>query len=181
LRHNFWEEKRDITKQRGPKTVIFVKETYINKNNMKKMMLTLAFVAGMFFTASAQTDGNAIGLRFGGLNGSSAEISFQHALSSANRLEVDLGLGRGLGVTGIYQWVWDLSALADGFNWYAGVGGTADIFENNFELGVAGQVGIEYNFNIPLQLSLDYRPAIFVVPNVFGGYDGICLSARYKF
>lgn len=145
---------------------------------MKKIILTFVLSMVMVCAANAQVDGKAIGVRFG-LGG---ELSYQHPLGSANRLEADLGISNwGVGLTGIYQWVWDLSTLADGFNWYAGVGGTLGLANKNFGLGVVGQVGIEYNFNIPLQLSLDYRPALYVLPAVYGGYDGVCLAVRYKF
>ena len=154
---------------------------------MKKFVLLFVLIFSTLSTISAQVDGKAIGVRFGGIDGIGAEVSYQHPLGSSNRLETDLGINSwGLSFTGIYQWVWDLSALADGFNWYAGVGGILGIHDgdsnnSNFGLGVAGQVGIEYNFNIPLQLSLDYRPAVYVLPSFNGGYDGICLSVRYKF
>lgn len=155
---------------------------------MKKLILTFALVASIIGTVSAQVEGKAIGLRFGGADANGAEITYQHPLGNANRLELDFGLnGYGFGLNGVYQWVWDLSDLADGFNWYAGVG--AGIGNYKFKtngttglgVGILGQVGIEYNFNIPLQLSLDYRPGIYVVPNYNGSYDGICLSARYRF
>ena len=80
---------------------------------MRKLILALVLMTGMVCAANAQVDGKAIGVRFG-LGG---ELSYQHPLGSANRLEADLGIsGWGVGLTGIYQWVWDLSALADGFN-----------------------------------------------------------------
>jgi hypothetical protein len=160
---------------------------------MKKMILTLALVAGMMSTLSAQSEKNAIGLRFG--NG--GEITFQSTLSTTNRLELTLGLNSwdnnqgysGFGLTGIYQWVWNLDELAPGFKWYAGLGpqigswsGDHNSDYKGFALGIAGQVGIEYNFNIPLQLSLDYRPSWYVLPNSYGGaYDVIALAVRYKF
>ena len=145
---------------------------------MKKMILTLALVAGMVGAVNAQVDSKAIGVRltYGG------EVSYQHPLSSSNRLEANLGygLGYGLGLSGAYQWVWDLSALAEGFNWYAGVGAGASVGDY-FCLRALGQVGIEYNFNIPLQISLDYRPSLY-----FTGYPGFgasdaAFSIRYKF
>lgn len=150
---------------------------------MRKIVFAIALLATVFCTTNAQVDGNAIGVRFG----YGGEISYQHALGSSNRLELDLGTSHwgnnvwGLNATGIYQWVWDLSGLADGFNWYAGVGGSVGSVGSSLGLGVVGQVGIEYNFNIPLQLSLDYRPVFYILPNVGGGYDGICLAVRYKF
>lgn len=155
------------------------------------MFLTLALV-GIVCAAGAQVSGKAIGLRFSPGFGNSAEISYLHPLGNANRLEADMGLStNGLFLTGVYQWVWDLSELADGFNWYAGVGGniglwngnsTSSLYKSGLSLGVAGQIGIEYNFNIPLQLSLDYRPIINVIPTLGNGYfDGVALGVRYKF
>ena len=149
---------------------------------MKKFFLVMAFAALFSELSFSQVDGKALGLRLGGSAFSGAEISYQHPLSGSNRLELGLGTSAwGLGLSGIYQWVWDLSELSDGFNWYAGVGGLMGLQDEFFGLAVAGQVGIEYNFNIPLQLSLDYRPAIYFIPKFDDYYDGISLSVRYKF
>ena len=159
---------------------------------MKKVFLTLALVVSMAGALKAQADNKAIGVRVGSGFGYGAEISYQQPLSKVNRLEVDLGANSwGFGLNGIYQWVWDLSDLADGFNWYAGVGAGIGSYNfkyandthapSDFSIGVLGQVGLEYKFEIPLTLSLDYRPGIFVVPSFNGTYDGICLGVRYRF
>ncbi len=150
---------------------------------MKKILCVLVVVLSISSAVNAQVDGKAIGVRFG----YGGEVSYQHPLGNANRLELDLGVNSwGLSLNGVYQWVWDLSDLAEGFNWYAGVGGALGIHDSSyFGVGVLGQVGIEYNFNIPLQVSVDYRPGLYFAPkasNIFHpGYDGVCLAARYKF
>lgn len=149
---------------------------------MKNFFLLTIIGIGLFTMSNAQVDGKGLGLRFGGLKGDNTEISYQHPLGDSNRLEADLGISSwGFGATGIYQWVWDLSELADGFNWYAGFGGTLGISESKIGLGIAGQVGIEYTFDIPLQLSLDFRPAVYFLPGISNSVDGICLAVRYKF
>jgi len=159
---------------------------------MKKVFLTLALVVSMAGALSAQATDQAIGVRFGGGLGYGAELSYQQPLGAANRLELDLGLSNwGFGLSGVYQWVWDLSDLAPGFNWYAGVGAGLGSYNfdydndrygnNELSLGLLGQIGIEYNFEIPLQLSLDYRPGIYFVPSYYNSYEGICLAARYRF
>jgi len=159
---------------------------------MKKIIFTLALVVSMVSVLKAQEDNKAIGLRLGSGFGGGAEISYQQPLSKDNRMELGLGLNSwGFGLNGVYQWVWDLSDLADGFNWYAGVGAGIGSYNFNyatnthapsdFSLGVLGQVGIEYRFDIPLTLSLDYRPGIYLVPSFNGSYDGICIGARYRF
>lgn len=162
---------------------------------MRKLILTLALLAGTTFALQAQTiSDHAIGLRFGDGDGFGAEISYQRALGDNNRLEVDLGIESGsrfdgFKATGIYQWVWNIDG---NFNWYAGVGGGLgsvefddDFRPNNddseFFILAAGQVGIEYNFDIPLILSLDLRPELY-----FGSFrdsveSDIALSVRYQF
>lgn len=148
---------------------------------MRKLILIFALAMSMIGTTiRAQVTDKAIGLRFGY---SGAEISYQQPLGTANRLELDLGINNwGLGLNGIYQWVWNLTSEVDGLKWYAGVGGNLGLHTySNFGLGVVGQIGIEYNFDFPLQLSLDYRPGIYIIPTVYGIYDGVCLSARYRF
>ncbi|EDP70788.1 hypothetical protein FBALC1_08513 [Flavobacteriales bacterium ALC-1] len=158
---------------------------------MRKLILTsFAIFVGFAFMNAQDIADNAIGLRIGDNDGLGTEISYQRALGDNNRLELDLGWRSGnsftaFQLTGLYQWVWQL----DGdFNWYAGVGGgVASInFDNNDIDGdtfvfAAGDIGIEYNFDFPLQLSLDFRPELG-----FGDYRDdldfdIAFSVRYRF
>lgn len=164
---------------------------------MKKLFLLSVAVLGFTFAASAQDiSKNAIGLRLGDSDGFGAEISYQHALGENNRLELDLGWrdGKnydGFKLAGLYQWVWDLDG---GFNWYAGVGGGLGSFSVNNPMGgkditdtfvfAAGDVGIEYNFDIPLLLSLDFRPEIGFGDDLYDNNDldfDIALGIRYQF
>ena len=159
---------------------------------MKKTFLIIGLIVAGAFSANAQDiSKNAIGLRLGDNDGFGAEISYQHALGDNNRLEIDLGLRNGKNfdgfkATGLYQWVWQLE---NKFNWYAGAGGGVGhwSFDNSLNLDsetvlfAAGVVGIEYNFDIPLMISLDYRPEI----GFSGFYDGFQsdfgLGLRYQF
>lgn len=156
---------------------------------------------GLAFTAQAQDiSKNALGLRFGDSGGFGAELSYQRALGSNNRLELDLGFrnrnnfnnngydDNAIKLTGLYQWVWNIDG---GFNWYAGVGGGVGSYgyddnDNNsinetFAFA-AGDIGIEYNFDIPLLISLDFRPEFGG-----GGYyknnygSDVALALRYQF
>lgn len=160
---------------------------------MNKVILGLIFLTS--FTAfSQEISKNALGLRLGSNDGFGYELSYQRALGSNNRLELDLGFRNSNNIdafklVGLYQWVWNIDG---GFNWYAGAGGGVASWKSsnkNFDasgtyfLG-AGNIGIEYNFDIPLLISLDYRPELY-----FGGNGGfgnnfgsdIALSLRYQF
>ena len=146
---------------------------------MKKMIFTLALVVCMVSAMNAQNSKQAIGIRFG----YGAELSYQNSLSKANRIELDLGLNYGgVGLSGIYQWVWNLPSISNNLNWYAGAGANLGLYSSSVGIGILGQIGAEYHFDkVPIMLSLDYRPGIYVLPSVGGSYDGICLAVRYKF
>lgn len=169
---------------------------------MKKIILSAIMLIGLAFSAQAQEiSKNALGLRFGDNGGFGGELSYQRALSQDNRLELDLGWrnrdynkdgydDNAVKLTGLYQWVMNIDG---GFNWYVGVGGgvgsySRDYYDNrNYNDGVyafaAGDIGIEYNFPIPLLISLDFRPEV-------GGNNGyyknnygsdVALALRYQF
>ncbi|MDR9456295.1 MAG: hypothetical protein RI572_02690 [Salegentibacter sp.] len=162
---------------------------------MKKLILIAVFAFGATFMSQTQAQSiseNALGLRLGGGGGIGPEISYQRALGDNNRLELDLGWRThsdydAFKVTGLYQWVWNIDG---GFNWYAGLGGGVGSIDDNDEdhndgafLFIAGDIGIEYNFDIPLLLSLDFRPEFG-----FNDYDvvdqfspDIALGIRYQF
>jgi len=164
---------------------------------MKKVFLLATACLGFAFLSGAQEiSENAIGLRLGDSDGFGAEISYQRALGDNNRLELDLGLRDGdnfdgFKIAGLYQWVWNIDG---GFNWYAGVGGGLasysfddDRFDDDDSetfVFAAGDVGIEYNFDIPLLLSLDFRPEFGFGNDRFDNDDldfDIALGIRYQF
>ena len=86
----------------------------------------------------------------------------------------------------MYQWVWNIDG---GFNWYAGVGGGIGSWnDQNFDdngtfVFAAGDIGIEYGFDeVPIQLSLDFRPEIGAVNYYGNNYSSdIALGIRFQF
>lgn len=157
---------------------------------MKKTILSFAFLCIATFSMTAQEiSQNAIGIRFGDNSGLGAEVSYQLKLKETNRLEANLGTRSDSNIssfklTGIYQWVWDID---NGFNWYAGFGGGIGTWKNKVVdkseavLFGAGNIGIEYNFEIPLLISLDYRPE-FGFSDIYDGLNSdFALSLRYQF
>jgi len=158
--------------------------------------LTFIFMfTGVSLCAQSISD-HALGLRLGDSDGFGAEISYQKSITTTNRIEVNLGLRdsrnyNAFKLAGLYQWV---RPIEGGFNWYYGAGGGlgsvnfANIPNDDDTGGLfifaAGNIGIEYDFDIPLVLSLDFRPELGLV-----GYDGfsdnfdfdIGLGIRYQF
>lgn len=160
---------------------------------MKKLILSAVMLVGLAFASNAQEiSNNALGLRLGSNDGFGGEISYQRALGSNNRLEVDLGWRNNddydsFKLVGLYQWVWNIDG---GFNWYAGVGGGVGSYSIDEPVDksgafflAAGDLGIEYNFPIPLIISLDIRPELYFGDKFRNDNFGpdIALGIRYQF
>lgn len=176
---------------------------------MKTVILSLTIAFAAIFTAQSQVNPHAIGLRSGGGGnnyGFGNEISYQHGMGDANRLELDLGFrssgNNGFGnvnrtsyltLTGVYHWVMNIEG---GFNWFVGPGAQVGLGSYRYEifgttysdswvsLGLGGQIGVEYDFNehdVPVQVGLDIRPMLYIANggSNFNG-DG-ALSIRYTF
>ena len=144
---------------------------------MKKTLILIAALLSFAVVASAQS--RAIGIRAG----YGGELSYQHSLGN-NFAEFDLGwFANGFDVVGIYDFI---IAGTGEVNLYAGPGAQVGFY--NYEggqamnVGVAGQLGVEWNFPaVPLSLSLDWRPVFFFLNNGGFGYDSVGLGLRYRF
>lgn len=148
---------------------------------MKKFFLAIVMLvvtSSAIQTASAQEQ-NAIGLRLG----YGAEISYQRMLGPGNRLEVDLGaIGfKHLNVAATYQWKWDIAG-AEGLNWFVGPGVDFGAYDDHFAVGIVGQIGLGYDFRIPLSLTIDWRPYFMLAPSFHFPFDGsVAIGVRYRF
>ena len=168
---------------------------------MKKLTAILFLSVCCSLPAFAQEiSEHALGLRLGDSDGFGAEISYQRKIKQFNRLEVDLGFRDSRAydafkLAGVYQWV---DVIDGGFYWFYGFGGGLGSVDFETVSGpsgpftpdgglfifAAGNLGVEYNFDIPLLISLDIRPELGLI-----GYDDfsdsfdfdIALGLRYQF
>lgn len=122
-------------------------------------------------------------------------VSYQHLLTEKTMLEAELGLSlSSVGVEAVvtHDWLFPITSWQKRgtWNWYAGVGlGAGAYLFSNTTIGVAGRIGMEYNFWFPMQISIDYRPLIGPAWNgVAVSFNGeglvrsaLGLSLRYLF
>ena len=158
---------------------------------MKRILLTIIITATSVIAYAQPRSG---GLRIG-ITG--LEASYQHSMNKNQFIEGNLGVDfgfeadgvPGIKLTGIYNFIWARPAWTNQGTWalYAGPGATlgyvsdyvhfkasdgkniVNFPDSGFMIGVCGQVGVEYTFWFPLQLSLDLRPAIAM--HVNDGYS----------
>lgn len=145
---------------------------------MKKVLAIL--VAALAFVAVASAQPRAIGIR-GGYP--FVELSYQHSLGS-NFAEFDLGMGgHSFYLTGVYDFVF---ANSGDFNFYAGPGAQVGFYSNqeisHMSLALVGQLGAEFQVpSIPLNLSLDWMPAVTFNDGAYFNWRGFALGIRYRF
>ena len=153
-----------------------------------KRLLLVAVMAILSLSAAKAQGGNGYRNTIGIRGGYGAEVSYQRYIVPEGRIEGTLGVNRyGFSVEGLYQWMFDFPASTAGiWQWYAGAGlgmgaWNHKDFKDGFALGALGQIGIEYTFNIPLLLSLDYRPGFYFTPEAKFDWTGFALGVRYCF
>jgi len=129
---------------------------------MKKITITLTFVLITFVAVTAQP--RAIGARLTyGLS-----VSYQHYLNDRGFIQADLDIPwfYGVGVAGTYNWIIAQPQWGNSGSWdfYAGVGlaGGGYLFRgwNMGYAGVAGNIGLSYTFDFPLQIAIEERPIL---------------------
>jgi hypothetical protein len=142
-------------------------------------------------TLSAQEYKSAIGAKLGyGLVG-----SYKTFLNEKAALDIFAGIGWGNSFLGgvYYQHHMPIGSVP-GLQWFVGGGVSFWSFSSGvgfggyYELGIAGDIGLDYAFeNIPLNLSVDYAPTFVILDSYDcpgctysrfrGGYGA--LTARY--
>ena len=109
--------------------------------------------------------------------------SYQHRGVACSAF-ADLGWNLGLGAINLGL-SYDFSVAPLGpLNFY--VGPSAQVWAGFGEksyvgLGVGAQIGLEYCFSFPLQLSLDWRPLFTILPGTGFGWQSLGLGIRYLF
>ncbi|MFP4556752.1 MAG: hypothetical protein ACLFNU_07765 [Bacteroidales bacterium] len=157
---------------------------------MKRVIILFSILFLVAICAQAQVNPRTIGVRLGGGSaGNGGEISYQHGLGDANRLEIGAGLNVGdnvnaLGFAAAYHWVKNIDG---GFNWYIGPGAAFSMFQASnaddyIGLSVGGQIGLEYDFtseDVPFLISIDTRPMWGFLSDDKGFGWGAALGIRY--
>ncbi len=155
---------------------------------MKRLIIVLLFAFTVFSQSYAQEYNTGIGLRGGFFSG----LTVKHFLDPQNAIEGILSSRwHGFDLAGLYE-VHNPVLNVIGLNWYYGAGAHMGFWDgddvdwgnddNYTVIGLDGILGIEYSFTeIPVNIGIDWKPAL----NVFGHSsfwgDGGAISVRYIF
>ena len=152
---------------------------------MKRIILLSYLIAAISISATAQ-QGNgyttAAGIRLGPNSAAiTAGFTIKHFLNEKTAVEGIVGINNGFGVCGLYELHFPIEAV-NNLQWFAGGGGYFAIRSSTTFVGAAGIVGLDYKFDeIPLNVSLDWKPELNIISQVAFESSGIGLSVRYTF
>lgn len=156
---------------------------------MKKLGFTILLTLFAISFSNAQDYNTGIGVRGGLANG----VTIKHFVSSNTAFEgIISSRWRGLQLTGLYE-IHGRAFNTDRLNWYIGFGGHLGFWNGDYAnwgepgdsytvVGVDGILGLEYNFTeVPINLSIDWKPAFNIIGYTGFWADGGAFSIRYIF
>lgn len=162
---------------------------------MKKNLYALLLISGILSISSinAQESGykTALGVRLSSSNAMvSNSVSVKHFLNDKMAVEGLLSFGDPLAIGALLEIHKPMSA--SGLSWYYGGGGYISFLKTvntntqktntdpNF--GAQGVIGLDYKFNnIPLNISLDWKPELNIVSDINFEPAAIGFTARFTF
>lgn len=150
---------------------------------MKRTLASLVTVLVIMFTAQhvhAQEYKMALGVRLSSAQATvNNSVSFRYFMSQDRALEAMASFDPG--AIGLLYEVYKPLGTAPGFQWFFG-GGAYAAFKGHDVLGAQGIIGLDYKFQqIPLNLSLDWKPELNLVDNVNFEAASVGLAVRFTF
>ena len=153
----------------------------------KSFVLILIIPALAFSTINAQGYNTALGIRLSSkdavINNS---VSFKHFINEKAAIEALFTFDKRAAIGALYE-VYKPVATADGLAWFYGAGAYLGFDSDKTNpsrslMGAQGIVGLDYKFsNIPINLSLDWKPELNIIDNINFEPAAIGFSIRFTF
>jgi hypothetical protein len=151
---------------------------------MRAITLCLVCLAasGLINHVSAQDYKVAIGVRLSSASPTlSNSVSVKYFMNDRDALEGLLSFGDRFGIGGLYE-RHQLIGATPALTWFYGAGAYLGFQNKNTYLGPTGIVGLDYKFsNAPLNLSLDWKPELDIIPAINFVPDAFAFTARFTF
>lgn len=140
-------------------------------------LIAICLVAGL--KVSAQDYRLAVGVRLSNstptLNNS---ITGKYFVTPKSAVEGIVSFGSRFGIGGLLEIYQPLSI--EGLTWFYGGGGYVGFQGGDTYLGPTGILGMDYKFaNVPLNISLDWKPELDIIPDINFVPDAFALSVRF--
>ncbi len=149
---------------------------------MKKIFLLFSIAAILLFCSSrvsAQDYRFAMGLRLGNSTPTiSSSVTGKYFVTDKNAIEGLISFGSKFGLGALLEIHRKLDV--EGLSWFYGAGAYVGFADNNAYVGPQGVTGLDYKFaKVPLNLSLDWKPELDIVPAINFVPDAFAFSIRF--
>jgi hypothetical protein len=148
---------------------------------LKRILFILFFASIILFTqnASAQNYRFGLGVRLSNstptLNNS---ITGKYFVTDRNAVEGIVSFGSRFGMGALLEIHKPLNI--EGLNWFYGAGAYVGFQDTQTYLGPTGILGLDYKFpNVPINLALDWKPELDIIPDINFVPDAVALSVRF--
>jgi len=148
---------------------------------MKRYFLSLLIIVLIFCSgkASGQDYKFALGLRLSNstptLNNS---ITGKYFVTDQTAVEGMIAFGSKFGIGGLLEVHKPLDV--EGLKWFYGGGAYLGFLDKNAYVGPTGIIGLDYKFKaVPINLSLDWKPELDIIPAINFIPDAFALSVRF--
>ena len=142
-------------------------------------MKKLALILLVLLIIGGQGMAQELGFCFGDIVGNNVAVDGVFAFGS-NRIHADVSFGDGVGVEALADFIFK-SIQGEAFYYYIGAGAFAWLGDP-FQLGISGELGLEYRFNkVPIALGLDWRPTLRLIKKTDFYADRFGINARWVF
>lgn len=124
----------------------------------------------------------AVGIRLSNASPSiSNSLSVKYFLNESDALEGLMSFGGRFGIGVLYQKHKPLANM-QGLRWFYGAGAYVGFQGGDTYLGPTGAIGLDYKFpDVPLNLSIDWKPELDIIPKVNLIPDAFGFTARFAF
>jgi hypothetical protein len=156
---------------------------YLNNILRMKRILLFIFISSAFLISSeakAQDYRFALGVRLSNstptLNNS---ITGKYFVTDRSAVEGIVSFGSRFGMGALLEIHKPLNV--EGLKWFYGAGAYLGFQDKQTFLGPTGILGLDYKFpNVPINLSLDWKPELDIIPDINFVPDAFALSVRFS-
>lgn len=152
---------------------------------MKYVFLLAITLTGFVFNASAQSDVTGPAYRLGlGVRLSNStptlnnSITGKYFVTDRSAVEGIISFGSRFGLGALLEI--HKPTNIEGLRWFYGAGAYVGFENGDTYLGPTGILGIDYKFtSVPINLSLDWKPELDIIPDINFVPDAFALSVRF--
>lgn len=151
---------------------------------MKRITLIFAITCLMVMVkqqATAQNYRLALGIRMSNSTPTiNTSFSGKYFITERSAVEGLVSFGSRFGMGALLELHQPLAA--EGLTWFYGAGAYVGFQDHDTYLGPTGVLGLDYKFpNVPVNLSLDWKPELDIIPDINFVPDAFALTVRFTF